>query len=110
MHRQVIVIECVLEEIGCSSSFISKNSNTNIFIRQKQLSFANYLTMLAVVFAIVSGMEAFLMTQNYPPDEQQFLNGVAPNTVALLTGNGSYASMTDPIQVAGFIDLVGSLD
>ena len=75
--------------------------------RQKQLSFGNYLAMLAIVFAIVSGIEAFLMTQNYPPDAQQFLNALAPNTMALLTGNGSYEPITEPVRAASFVDLVG---
>ena len=70
------------------------------------MTFANYLSMLAVVFAIDSGMEAFLLSQLYPPYGHQFLNEVAPNVVAMLTGNGSYAPITDPIRVANFVDLV----
>ena len=89
---------------GIIVHFILKNRG-RIF-RQKQLSFANYLTMLGVVFAIDFGMEAFLLFHVYPPDKQQFLNGVAPNTLALLTGNGSYEPMTDSVRVADFVDLV----
>ena len=63
--------------------------------------------MLGVVIAVDVGMIASLMSNNYPPDEQEFLNGVAPKTMALLTGNGSYAPMTDPVRVASFADLVG---
>ena len=74
--------------------------------RQKQVSFNKYLTMLGTVLAIVSGLEAFLLFHAYPPDGQQFLNGGAPNSMALLTGNGSYAPITDPVRVADFIDLV----
>ena len=63
--------------------------------------------MLAVVIVIDVGMIAFDMSHVYPSDAQEFLNGVAPKAMALLTGNGSYAQMTEPIRVAGFVDLVG---
>ena len=63
--------------------------------------------MLGVVASIDAGMLAFLMPHVYPPVEHQFLNGMAPNAMALLTGNGSYTSITEPVRVAGFVDLVG---
>ena len=69
--------------------------------RQKQVSFATYLGMLAVVFAIDSGMEAVVLSHVYPPIDQQFLNGVAPKAMALLTDNGS-----EPVRVASFNNLV----
>ena len=81
-----------------------------MIFRQRQLSFANYLGMLAAVLTIDAGMMAFLLSQVYPPDEHEFLNGVAPKTMALLTGNGSYAPMTEPVRVADFVDLVSFLD
>ena len=63
--------------------------------------------MLGVVTAIDAGMLAFLLSHVYPPDGQQFLNGVAPKTMALLTGNGTYAPMDEPVRMADFVDLVG---
>ena len=78
-------------------------------LRQRQLSFGTYLAMLGVVFAIVSGMEAFLLPHIYPPEGQQFLNGVAPKAMALLTGNGTYSPIAEPVRVATFGDLVGFL-
>jgi len=77
-----------------------------MLFRQKQLSFANYLVMLGIVIGIDAGMIAFLLSHVYPPDEQEFLNGVAPKTMALLTGNGSYEPMTEPVRVVDFADLV----
>ena len=62
--------------------------------------------MLSVVFAIDFVMEAFMLSHNYPPDDQQFLNAGAPNTMALLTGNGTYEPLSDPVRVASFVDLV----
>ena len=76
--------------------------------RQRKVSFASYLAMLGVVFAIVSGMEGFLLIHVYPPEDQQFLNGVASNAMALLTDNGSYAQINEPFRVADFIDLVST--
>ena len=77
-----------------------------ILFRKRHVSYANYLGMLGVVIAIDAGMIAFLLSHVYPPDDQQFLNGAAPKTMALLTGNGSYAPITEPVRVASYVDLV----
>ena len=71
------------------------------------MSYAAYLAMLGVLIGIDVGMLVFLAPNIYPPVEHQFLNGEAPNAMALLTGNGSYEPMTEPVRVAGFVDLVG---
>ena len=71
------------------------------------MSFVNYLGMLGVVIGIDAGMISFLLSHVYPPEDHQFLNGFAPNTIALLTGNGSYEPITEPVRVADFADLAG---
>ena len=65
--------------------------------------------MLGLVLALILGLFGFTWPRVYPSDEHQFLNGVAPQTLALLNGNGSYAPVTELIRVADLIDLVGEL-